>query len=192
MYEYDVYISYDRDSETVSPWVRHHFYPRLKELIDDNIVEKVRVFFDQEVGAGAKFPAAGYDALLHTKILVPVYSPKYFASEWCLAEWDSMAQREDDMGMHTSGLIFPVVYSDSDSFPPWAVQRPVSDLSEWNEPRIHYQDTHDYFVFRKRVNKFAAGLVRSMREAPQWQPDWPISQPEPGFVPRMRKPRWQP
>ncbi|GAA3045903.1 toll/interleukin-1 receptor domain-containing protein [Actinokineospora globicatena] len=192
MYEYDVYISYDRESETVSPWVRHHFYPRLKELLNDNLPKKVQVFFDQEVGIGAKWPDALYEALRCTRVLVAVLSPMYFESEWCVAEWDSMVQREEDMGMHTYGLIYPVTYSDSRHFPDWATRRRPLDLRPWNQPPINYQDTHAYFDFRKAVERLAESMVDAVLKPPDWQPDWPILQPVPSAVAGMRLPRLQP
>ncbi|RLK54955.1 toll/interleukin-1 receptor domain-containing protein [Actinokineospora cianjurensis] len=188
MYEHDVYISYDRESETVSPWVRHHFHPRLRELLDDNLVDKVRVFFDQDVGGGTKFPEALHHALQRTKVLVAVCSPKYFYNEWCLAEWHSMAGREEHMGLHGTGLIFPVIYSDSYSFPDSVLRRNPVDLRDWNEPRAHYQDSPAYFDFRKQVGRLAEDMVHGLLEPPPWQPDWPLLRPVPGVLPTMRLP----
>ncbi|TCO55824.1 TIR domain-containing protein [Actinocrispum wychmicini] len=105
MYQYDVFISYHRAGATVPAWVRTHFYPRLAALLDEQLDHEATVFFDGNTRAGGKWPDELRDALGRAKILLPVCSPKYFLSEWCLAEWHSMAHREELTGMGSHGLI---------------------------------------------------------------------------------------
>jgi len=94
VYEYDVFISYRRIGSDVPGWIRNHFYPRLSEVLDNNLDRDVKIFFDELVPSGATWPTELRTALQRARILLPVCSPKYFVDEWCLAEWKSMELRE--------------------------------------------------------------------------------------------------
>lgn len=187
MYQYDVFISYDRESRTVRPWVDRHFHPRLIDALDDNVAEKVEVFCDQSGSSGAKWPQTLRSALGNAKILVAVYSPKYFTREWCMAEWHSMAEREEVAETGGRGLIYPVIYSDSDSFPEYATQRWMADMRKWRQPDVQFQDSLAYLDFRDAVDDLAVALVDGIRQSPAWQ-QWPVRQPVPGVLPPMKFP----
>ncbi|GAA2974271.1 toll/interleukin-1 receptor domain-containing protein [Actinokineospora diospyrosa] len=189
MYQYDVFISYDRESRTVRPWVDRHLHPRLIDALDDNATEKVEVFYDQAEVGGAKWPQTLCSALRSAKVLVAVYSPKYFIREWCMAEWHSMAEREEVAGTGGRGLIFPVIYSDSDSFPEYATQRWMSDMRKWRQPDIQFQDSLAYLDFREAVDALAVTLLNGIGLSPAWQ-EWPVRQPGPGVLPTMKVPRY--
>ncbi|GAB3888924.1 hypothetical protein GCM10029964_057420 [Kibdelosporangium lantanae] len=176
VYEYDVFISYQRGG-TVPAWVRTHFYPRLSELLDDELTHEVRVFFDENVQAGGKWPEQLRAALRRTKILVAVCSPKYFQNEWCLAEWHSMARREELVGMAARSLIYPVIYCDSRNFPTYAHERRMVDLKDFNQPSPQFQDSPAYLDFYREVRRMAGELGELVETAPEWRPDWPVSTP---------------
>src|SRR5205823_9703130 len=57
VYEYDVFISYLRTASDISAWIRHHFHPRLLEVLGNNRYEDVRIFFDDQVRVGSSWPA---------------------------------------------------------------------------------------------------------------------------------------
>jgi hypothetical protein len=176
VYEYDVFISYQRGG-TVPAWVRTHFYPRLSELLDDELTHEVRVFFDENVHAGGKWPEQLRAALRRTKILVAVCSPKYFQNEWCLAEWHSMARREELVGMASRSLIYPVIYCDSRNFPTYAHERRMVDLKDFNQPSPQFQDSPAYLDFYREVRRMAGELGELLETAPEWRADWPVSTP---------------
>lgn len=194
MYEYDVFISYRRKGSTVPAWVRTHFYPRLQELLDDNLDREVKVFFDEQVTGGAAWPLELRNALQRTRILVPVCSPKYFMDEWCLAEWHSMAQREELVGMASlarpQGLIYPVIFSDSVNFPKYAHERRMRNFRPWNQPYSQFQNSMAYLDFHREVEQIAIELADLLDRAPEWRPDWPVNMPhaeppEPPTLPRF-------
>ncbi|MFI6028862.1 toll/interleukin-1 receptor domain-containing protein [Amycolatopsis magusensis] len=189
VYEYDVFISYRREDHTVPAWVRTHFHPRLLELLDNQLDREARVFCDAELGVGTRWPDELKKALLHTRILVPVCSPKYFRDEWCLTEWHSMAQRE----AHSGGvrtLIYPVIFCDSKSFPPWAHERRMRDLRQWAKPYEHFQMSLDYLDFHSELTHVAEELADLLDQAPAWRPDWPVATPVVGPPPMARLPRF--
>jgi hypothetical protein len=183
VYEYDVFISYQRDGATVPAWVRTHFYPRLSELLDDQLDHQAKIFFDENIRGGGKWPMEVRNALQRARILVPVCSPKYFLSEWCLAEWHSMVRREELAGMASSatpqGLIYPVIFCDSENFPTYAHERRMQDLKMWNLPYPQFQDTIEYLGFHREVERIAVEIKELIDQVPDWRPDWPVHTPAP-------------
>jgi hypothetical protein len=194
VYEYDVFISYQRSSHTVPEWIKNHFYPRLSELLDDNAGFDVKVFYDAEVPAGVVWPMQLRRALRRTRILLPVCSPRYFQDEWCLAEWHSMAKREEIVGMSSEeqpeGLIYPVIFSDSENFPPYAKARRMHSFRHLNQPYPQFQASAAYLDFHRAMDRVAEELVQIIDRAPDWQPDWPVTMPPPEPPRRPRLPKF--
>ncbi|MEV7098249.1 toll/interleukin-1 receptor domain-containing protein [Amycolatopsis sp. NPDC051045] len=194
MYEYDVFISYRRTASDISAWIRHHFHPRLSEVLDNNRYEDVKIFFDDQVRVGSSWPAELRSALQSSRVLVPVCSPKYFRDEWCLAEWASMAEREALTAVpsaeHRRQLIYPVVFCDSRNFPEWAHQRRLRDLQQWNHPFEHFQTAPAYLDFNQEIKRIADELEELIEGAPDWRDDWPVRTPAPEPPKRARMPRF--
>jgi hypothetical protein len=179
VYEYDVFISYLRPAKFVSAWVETHFYPLLSEILDNNL------------RGGADWPSELQLAMRHTRILLPVCSPKYFVNELCLAEWQSMEQREE-LYSTVSGkpqLIYPVIFCDSENFPEFTERRRMHDLNEWSMHEPQFQDTLAYLDFHKYVAGLAQELEKLIDQAPEWRPDWPVATPEAGRLPSAKFPR---
>ncbi|WP_156893046.1 TIR domain-containing protein [Actinokineospora enzanensis] len=187
VYEYDVFISYCRRGSVIGQWVHTHFHPRLSELLDVTVVEAVSVFTDDMVGGGQSWPERSRSALQRSRILVPVCSPKYFRDEWCLAEWHTMAEREQLSGPAT--LIYPVIFNDSESFPPWAGLRRMQDLRDYAQPYPQFQESPAYLGFHKEMGRIADEVADLIKLAPEWRSDWPVLTPQPGPPPIARKPR---
>lgn len=194
VYQYDVFISYQRGDRVVPAWVRNHFHPRLSELLDTNLDREVKVFFDETLPTGSHWPVELRSALQRTRILVPVCSPKYFQSEWCLAEWHSMARREELVSRAAPDrprrLIYPVIFCDSRNFPAYAHERSMWDLKRWNLPYEHFQASPAYLEFHQQVEQIAEELEELIALAPEWRPDWPVDTPLPEPPNRPRMPRF--
>jgi hypothetical protein len=123
---------------------------------------------------------------------VPIYSAQYFQSHWCLAEWHSMADREELFGLSTldrpQGLMYPILFADSENFPDFARTRSWRDLKEWNVPDLVYQQTAEWPSFHRQVESIAIELAGLLPRVPDWQPDWPVRQPEPPLPTPARMP----
>ncbi len=195
MYEYDVFISYRRVGSDVPAWIRNHFYPRLSEVLDNNLDRDMKIFFDELVPSGATWPAALRTALQRARILLPVCSPKYFVDEWCLAEWKSMELREKLAGLASpeqqpQNLIYPVIFSDSERFPKYATDRRMRNFKSWNHPHPQFERSMKYLEFDDEVKRIAAELARLLDQVPAWRPDWPVETPaadppKPAGFPRL-------
>ncbi|UVS78434.1 TIR domain-containing protein [Actinokineospora sp. UTMC 2448] len=191
-YEYDVFISY-RQTGSLPDWLFNHFYPNLLNLLNDNLDYPVSVFVDKNVRGGVEWPLELESALLRTRILVPVCSAQYFQSRWCLAEWESMARREELLGLRSAeqpqGLIYPVLFADSETFPDFARNRQMRNLKRWNCPHPSFQQTVRYVEFHDELAKIAIELTELIRRAPEWRPGWPVDRPVPALLPPTQLPR---
>jgi hypothetical protein len=186
-YEFDVFISYRRKGNPHN-WVRNHFYPRLKDYLADQLPEDPVLFIDEGMEVGSVWPDRLEEALVRTRILVPVLSPQYFRSPWCLAEWHSMAERERLLGHQ--GLIYPVLFSDSENFPSFARARSWHDLKKWNTPDLGFQRTKKWIKFVEQIEQVAIELARRIDRVPKWEPGWPVERPDPPMPGMTSLPRF--
>lgn len=181
-YEYDVFVSY-RHKEPALGWVKNHFYPLLEQWLPNAmpVEHKTTIFVDwEEIETGAAWPAKLQQALNRSRCLIPVWTPEYFRSDWCLAEWKTMMERERLLGLRTEqkpgGLIYPVVIYDGEHFPKDARNTQQKDLSDWNFRYPHFRDNPAYLDFDKQMQMLVKELAHMIRRAPAWQ-DWPASTP---------------
>jgi hypothetical protein len=192
-YEFDVFISYSRGGNSFK-WVRNHFYPRLLDCLGDQLAQAPTVFLDEEMEPGVHWPSRLENALLRTKILITIFTPPYFRSRWCMAEWQSMRDRERLLGLtgrdRAQGLIYPILYSDSESFPDDARERTWWDFKRWAVPDLVYQETREWPEFHRQVEAVAMDLAKLLPQVPDWQADWPIDRPEPALPPPVPLPRF--
>ncbi len=100
--------------------------PYLKRFYDD-LVDCVRVnagggrerigFFDSEsIELGQEWPEELATALQTARVLVPVYTPSYFASEYCAREWQVFEERRRAAGDRPP-VILPVLWVPQDKLP---------------------------------------------------------------------------
>ncbi|MDX2041811.1 MAG: toll/interleukin-1 receptor domain-containing protein [Acidobacteriota bacterium] len=179
-YLYDVFISY-RHKPPVLDWVRNHFYPLLDQWLPSAMPVEPKIFIDfDEIEIGAAWPAKLRQALRQSRCILSVWSPEYFRSEWCLAEWQTFRERERLLELATEqqpdGLIYPVVFSDGEHFPPEAVGTQLQDLRDWNTPHQVFRETAAYVEFDNQMQTLVKGLAKTIGRAPAWQ-DWPIITP---------------
>lgn len=183
-YQYDVFLSYPR-TKSAGEWVRNHFHHLLVECLEDELAERPRVFFDETMTIGTRWPENIRSALLHSRMLVAVWTPTYFKSDWCMAEWMSMLERERLLGLGTGdqpGLVFPVTYSDGKHFHPIARNtQSREDFKPYTCPVPILQSTALFVEFHAKMRSLAAEIAQRLDEIPEWQPDWPIKvwDPEP-------------
>jgi hypothetical protein len=193
-YEYDFFVSYSRRNP-VGTWVRNHFHPQLEEWLASFARTAPRVFIDRDIQEGEHWPSRLESALQRSKYLIAVWSPQYFSSSWCVAEWQSIRRRETLLGIGTPhaplGLVCAVVFSDGKTFPSEAAATQHHDLSAWNYPMPEFRSTAKYLDFvdcMKQICEKLAAWVDE-REAPGFDPGWPIVRPTPRRLPDAPLPR---
>lgn len=179
-YVYDVFVSY-RHKPPVLDWVRNHFFPLLDMWLPNVMPVKPEIFIDlEEIEIGSAWPARLRQGLRQSRCVLAVWSPEYFRSEWCLAEWETIRERERLLGMRTQqqpeGLTYPVVFADGEHFPQEARDVQSQDLRDWNIPHPVFKETTAYVEFDKQVQSLVKGLAKTINRAPAWQ-DWPVVTP---------------
>lgn len=181
-YEHDFFLSYRREPP-VGKWVHTHFAPLLRQWLNESCDRPVEVFVDvDEITPGSEWPMRLRHALARSRFLVPVFSPSYFRSRWCLAELATMQARERALGLRTEAdpreLIFPVNFHDGKHFAPSVKTIETVDLRSWNQPSEAFAQTPDYVALTRAVQKFAARLADLVEVAPAWDPGWPEEMPD--------------
>jgi len=187
-YQYDVFLSYRRSGRgNVRNWVHNHFHPMLVDCLADECADEPTVFIDTEVEVGDHWPSRLEHTLSRSRLLVAVWSPQYFRSAWCMAEWRTMTAREECLGFASvddpGGLVCPVVFSDGRHFPDEARVRQVRSMKKWGYPRIGFRDAPGYDDLYDSVRDFAVELGERLEKAPPWTAGWPVERPPPHQLP---------
>ncbi|MGB3443140.1 MAG: toll/interleukin-1 receptor domain-containing protein [Actinophytocola sp.] len=191
-YQFDVFLSYRRSGPgNAATWVREHFHRMLEDCLADEL-GRTAVFLDLEVETGAVWPSLLRDALARSKVLVAVWSPPYFHSPWCLAEWRTMEAREQALGGMTR-LVYPMRYSDGDNFPDDAKQRQHFDVRGVSNPFPTFAGSHRQADLFDTVRVIAAEVAKTITAVPPWRADWPqCPLPDLAAAPKPAFPVFQP
>ncbi|MGW5052747.1 TIR domain-containing protein [Actinokineospora sp. NPDC004072] len=195
-YKFDIFISYCRHG-SVQKWLLNHFHQKLKDCLADQIAPAPRVYVDRTMPRGVHWPSDLQRALLHSKIMVQLLTPGYFQSPWCMAEWRSMQEREKVLGIANpripQGLVYPILYSDSENFPAEGRELAWCDFKDYGFPDVVYQESREFVRFHRRMTELAQDLVQLLQQVPPWQPDWPVVvKPDPVIIPPPPMPRFDP
>jgi hypothetical protein len=162
--------------------MRNHFRPVLEDCLADEMTRAPRVFLDTNIETATHWPAELERALRTSRLLLPVWTPQYFHSSWCHAEWQTMTKREEAIGLGTvdrpQGLVHPVVYSDWENFPDEAKQIQALDMKPWAMPLPQYRNSPDYIDFYAEMRSFARKLAKTIEQVPAWCADWPVVRPD--------------
>jgi hypothetical protein len=191
MYRYDLFISYKRepdDNQLVTPWLREV----LKRLVywtgQDMGGVPVKIFFDEDsIEFGRDWPDEIRDALLAAKCLLPIWSPQYFHSPWCMAEWKSFLLRERLLaggGGPASRLIFPIKFHDGVWFPDEAQRAKPLDLTLHTGTTPAFWATQRADELDQIIKRAAAQLARLISEAPPHAAGWPVDLAKPARPPK--------
>jgi TIR domain len=184
-YSYHYFISYSRSGDA-GKWVHNHFFPVLKGRLEAILGEPPALFIDQDIEVGSAWPQKLADALHQSRCMVAVWTPSYFRSPWCVAEWETVLERERRVGLkmpgNCGGLVYPVVYSNGDSFPSEAKQTQSRfDFREYAYPYKQFTKTMKYLTFFDKVSELAEQLKRKLDTVPDWDATWPTLRPSPNL-----------
>ena len=189
-YEHDVFISYKQDSNP-GAWVHEHFYPTLIGCLSDECAIAPKVFVDKTgIRVGDLWKSQILKSLQTSKIIIPIWSPQYFESRFCIAELRTFLDREQALGMASAGnpqgLIYPIVYSDGEHFPSYAKARQYvtsfnnqsPDFNKLNCPLKQFKDSLAYIEFFGMVRDIAKDISVMLKDIPPWSPDWSAVDPD--------------
>lgn len=190
-YRYDVFISYlhtnpnGREAATYT-WVREYVHPELERWLPESVPRghQARVFLDDiNIKIGAEWPLVLQQALQTSRCLLAVLSRQYFSSKWCLAEWNTMLERERLLGLRTpekpSSLIYPIIFSgEEEDFDETTKTIQQKDLREFAFTYAAFKDSLMYGRFQNAMKEVCQDLSKMIIEAPPWDKSWPVIIPE--------------
>lgn len=190
MYRYDLFVSYKREprnKQLVTPWLRQ-VLDRVEYWTRQEMGgTPIRVFFDEEsIEVGSDWPNEISEALLSAKCLLPIWSPEYFHSTWCVAEWKSFIKREiliADRGRPACRLIIPIKFHDGSWFPEEAQRVQQLDLSPYTATTQAFWNSHRADELDQLIKDFAPKLARAISQAPPYEAGWPVDLTKPDRPP---------
>lgn len=178
-YEYDLFISYCHET-SVKDWVQNHFTPLLETKLTQELPDAPRIFIDHQMPTGVYWKSTIERALTHSKLLLCVWSPPYFKSKWCQAEWQTILAREEETGQlpHERGLLYSVVFGDGDYFPTEANARQHSKFHDFALTSPAFKETTMYVDFERRVTEVAGEITLQLQQIPDWKDCWVVTDPD--------------
>ena len=156
--------------------------PVLNYHLDNLLEEEPCIFVDENIETGAEWPVELASALKKSCCLLAVWTPPYFRSRWCLAEWQSMREREKLLRAEGEKsippLIYPIVFGDGDAFPEDAKRTKWKlDLKRYAYPYHQFRDSPMYLEFHDTVGDIAKEITEHLSQVPKWSADWPSITP---------------
>jgi len=157
--------------------------PTLLALLEGELSEDPKLFKDDQIDVGDAWPNRLAAELLTSRCMIAIWTPKYFRSKWCLAEWDTMRKREEILGMRTrdnpSGLVYPIVFSDGKSFPKRAIEiQYLDDFRRFAYPYPVFKESQLYIEFHDSVAKVAKEIAGMILNSPPFDSKWPTIRPQ--------------
>ncbi|WP_406100529.1 TIR-like protein FxsC [Streptomyces canus] len=170
------YLSYAHlpSVETVDDDLELRFFRDLSTEISNltDLPPSATGFIDAEIPAGADWQATMMRALAEAQVLVPLYSPRYFKSEWCGREWGAFNWRmemESSSGRSPLAAMVPVIWlpTDSEQLPLAVGNIQYGDVafgSEYfREGLLGLLKSGRYHAYWRAVGRIAASVVEAAR-----------------------------
>jgi hypothetical protein len=174
-YEHQVFISYNRDRLWES-WLRKLFLPTFRDLLSEQFPPLASVFFDSDLTVGDVYwPPALATAAANSSVLVPLFTNRYFFSEWCTAELAHFTAREEACGYRTLArprtLVLPIVLSGGQYFPASINGYTKLDLSEYANPYLNTESDKAQRLY-DAIRSWAPSVFRAVSDAPPYEETW--------------------
>lgn len=175
-YAHPVFISY-KHSPTLDYWLPTYFEPLFQEYLDNFLAShryKGLIFRDSKLEAGDRWRQKIATLLKSSCTLLTFWSPQYFESPYCWAEWLTFRQREIELKMSDSGLVVPVLACEGDAFPQDAELTQAVDLSKFVTKCRGFENMPQFMDFESAVKDLARNVAQRVKASPEFRPDWPV------------------
>jgi hypothetical protein len=154
------------------------FLEKFELFLTEDLGREPKIFFDeQDILAGARWPDTLEKALGRSKILVAIWSVKYFTREWCNKECGIMYYREMMLNATRKEdpycLLMPVRFLDGDNYPPFAKEIQHLNCEVYNKAtKISRGHTNKFMALREAVKGWTPDVKRRIQSAPDWNSQW--------------------
>ncbi len=176
-YRYPVFISYK--TGLFGNWVIKYFYPLFSELLKEELAEDgIKAddpYLDQKHNSySTVFPEELKKKVACSHCLIPIWSPRYFYSKWCMSELAVMLNRQRKLASirknkEKKHLILPVTAKHGDNIPEFPDIIRSFDCARYAG---RYPDTSKYHEFEQEMRKFAKDVALAVSNAPSWKDEW--------------------
>lgn len=175
-YQYDIFLSYNRKFPH-GEWVNEIFFPLFKSYVDEATNKDVKIFKDiQDIQSGNDWKFKIRNALVRSKIMVAIFSPSYFRSEWCMKEFSAIYNRQKKLGFLTlenpTGLIIPIKIFDGEHFPEYASNLQMFNCIEFNRVGQGVKHTNLYIDFQGELQKWVYEVADALKNVPAFDTNW--------------------
>jgi FxsC-like protein len=129
-------------------------------------------FMDRERRSGNDWPIGVLQALAGCRVFVPLYSPRYFADDYCGKEWSYFARRRSDLSGAQDALIVPGIW---DPVETERLPKPARALRFGYRGGDAYEARGLYGIMK--VSRYRAEYVRAVSDLAGWIVEAADSQP---------------
>ncbi len=182
-YIWDIFISYRRNT-AVEIWIEKYFYPELMRWLPEELPpnKEPSIFFDKRIKPGTKWPNELRRALKCTNLLIPVLNSPYFGSPWCLAELNTILERERCLELsceeQTEGLIYPIVFADGKYFSEDIKNIQYRDMKKYASVADAFRDSKEFLGFESEVKQVAKDIAYMLDKSHPFDQNWPVVEPQ--------------
>ena len=191
-YRWDLFISYRRRGPA-ERWVQRLLYEEIVNWLPGEMSRDPAIFIDTSaISVGTQWSPELEAAIRTSRCMLCVWSPEYFRSSWCKAEWESMVAREDEEAATRGArprIIYPLLFQDGDHLPQDARAAQWRDMKAWSSMHPELLRTARGQAFTEEVQRICQELSAMIAAAPPFRADFPFKAPTPAPVPPVALPR---
>lgn len=172
VYEYDIYISYSAGALSTQ-WIGETFLPVFLGYLRNEMATEPKIFFNRlELIAGQNWLPSLKNALIHSKLFMPVINQSYLRSSFAMAELMTFKERSKAAN---ADLIVPLTISSFDKKTlPQINEIQRADFSRFFLIGENFSKTVQYFDFLQLIQTLARSVSGLLAVVPPFNPEWPI------------------
>lgn len=172
-YKYHVFLS-ARSSPVVEQWVEDYLIKYLTEWLTQELGgETAQLYWYKNYPERTVI-----EALRGSCCLVAVWSPAYFRSDWCVAEWQSFRMRGEECHKGPNHFVLPILWHDGEKFPPATQGVTAADFKNFTLTGAAFERSERFLYFQIAVQNLAREVALVVGQAPAFDPNRPVLSPK--------------
>lgn len=130
------------------------------------------------------------DAAQASKVVIAFFSPSYFRSKWCIAEFRTFLEREDALQLQPGTLAFAFRLTPVYGIPEWARNLHHTDLSKYFVLHKQFWSSDHGAKLKEELQRHASHIAQKIMDAPEYHPGFPkfdVSHADPSLDPTPKR-----